>query len=304
MIKLNYIQEFVELAESLNFSKAAEKMFVTQPVLSRHMAKLEEDMGCKLLERSTRQVSLTAAGIAASESFRVMLMEYQALKEKTAFLSSGKTGQIKISSPYYLTEDFVEPIVTEYIKEYPLSEVTILSCQPAEGLQSLMNGECDIFISLFTEDINEILMRVPFAEEQLSVICLKDHPLAMYEVLTYEDLKAIPNLKLISFGPKIEPYTKVDRDILKVLAKHGIYINNFHYSQQVDTLGLEIQRTNGISILPYCLRNMNRSYLKTIPLSGDDTRIPMCIYYRADNKNHLIPKFVQLSQKHPSINYE
>ena len=62
MIKISYLREFVLLAETLNFSKTAEKSYITQPALSRHLALLEDEMGATLMERTTRKVSLTPAG--------------------------------------------------------------------------------------------------------------------------------------------------------------------------------------------------------------------------------------------------
>ena len=69
MIKLNYIQEYILLAETLNFSKTAEMSYITQPALSRHILVLEEEMGTKLLLRTTRNVQMTPAGEMVYEAF-------------------------------------------------------------------------------------------------------------------------------------------------------------------------------------------------------------------------------------------
>ena len=59
MIKWSFIKEYVILAETLSFTKAAELSYITQPALSRHIAILEEEFDCRLFERSTREVKLT-----------------------------------------------------------------------------------------------------------------------------------------------------------------------------------------------------------------------------------------------------
>ncbi len=87
MIKLNYIQEYILLAETLNFSKTAEMSYITQPALSRHILVLEEEMGTKLLLRTTRNVQLTPAGEMVYEAFLLYDEIVQPSKRKCADIS-------------------------------------------------------------------------------------------------------------------------------------------------------------------------------------------------------------------------
>ena len=95
ILKLNYIREFVTLAETLNFSKAAEKLFLAQPALSRHIAIIEEIMGGRLFQRTTRNVSLTPAGEAVYNAFIEILRQYDGAREQVSPLL-GQSGVLSM----------------------------------------------------------------------------------------------------------------------------------------------------------------------------------------------------------------
>lgn len=294
MIKLSYLNEFVTLAETLNFSKTAEMSFVTQPALSRHIAVLEEEMGTKLFARTTRSVALTPAGKAVYEEFRQMLQSFHAAREAADYLSTGKTGILKISSPYYWTEDFTEPVVRRFLAQYPMCEVRIGSCQPVDGLRDMREGESDLAIGVSLSDIESDIRRVPFASERLSVVCLREHPLTAVQSLS---LEAVRGNALVSLGLGTKDFEGYNAFLLRLLAARGIHPHGLIYTQQIDTLGLTLQKTGGVAIMPYGVRHMDRSYLSFIPLEDEDCVMPMCLYYRTDNGNPLIPRYVQTAKE-------
>lgn len=293
MIKLDYIREYVALAETLNFSKAAELSFITQPALSRHIAILEEETGAKLFHRTTRSVQLTPAGEVMRDAFQKMLRIYQDAKEEAAYLSAGKTGSLKISSPYYWTEEFTEPAAARFLRDNPDCGIYLLSCQPKEGLQDMIEGKSDVFISVWLTEIGNSIRRVPFSKERLGVVLAAGMPLADRRSLQLEELSGYP---VILLGRDVQDLGGYNSFILELLSKRGIHPAAIHYTQQIDTLGLTVNDTGGIAIMPYGVRHMDRSYLRTIPLEDEDCILDMCIYYRMDNENPLIPRYVQAAK--------
>lgn len=289
-MKLSYLEEYVKLAETLNFSKTAELTHITQPALSRHIAVIEAEIGTKLFQRDTRHVVLTEAGKVAYESFVAMLTQYYTSLEQIKLLSSGQSGCLKISSPYYYTSDFTEPIVERFSAEYPQSNIQILSCQPLDGFNTMYNGHSDLFLSLNTGlAANQNIRQIPFTSEKLVVLLTSSHPLA--------NQTAINPVELIDetfiFLDDNCGYRTFNEEIRSAFARFGVPLTKSVFIQQVDTLGLTIRKTGGISIMPYSVRHMDRDYIKAIPLSGDEFDIKMCLYYRCDNPNPLIHNFIQ-----------
>ena len=289
MIKFDYIQEFITLAETLSFSKTAELNFITQPALSRHIAMLEKEMGTNLLIRNTRNVKLTPAGTAVYDSFRKILSTFLDAKEQASFLSSGKKGVIKISSPYYWTEDHTEPLIQRFQKAHPYCDIHLISCQPDEGMQELYKGRSDICINiyspLFTPELPNNVRYIPFAREKFGVLLNADHPLAKRKSIKLKELK---NETFVL----IRGRDKHNNFILGLLEKRGIEPACLKYTQQIDTVGMTIKLNGGVSIMPYGTRHMDRSYIKVVSLEDKDCDLPMCIYYCTDNDNPVVTQFI------------
>ncbi len=291
-MKLNYIREFVTLAETLNFSKAAEKLFLAQPALSRHIAIIEEIMGSRLFERTTRNVSLTPAGEVVYNAFTEILRQYDDAREQVSLLSSGQSGVLSISSPYYWTSDYTEPVVEHFNEEFPLCAVKIYSCQPAEGFDNLLTKKTDLMMTLsipkFKSQISDDIRVFEFARETLLAMMSSDHPLAGQEAIKPEQL----NGEALVFMEE-EIYSTLNETAEELLAKHGAQPCARIYSQQVDTLAYTVRKTGGVAVIPYGVRHMDRDYISFVPIEGDDFVLPMSFYYRYDNENPLIPQFLR-----------
>lgn len=292
MLKIDYIQEYLVLAETLNFSKTAELTYITQPALSRHIAMIEEEMGAKLFDRTTRNVELTPAGEAVRDQFQVIVQSYQLAREQAELLSTGKSGVLVLNSPYYWTEDFVEPVVLEFEEEYPEVDMRIRSVQPVDGIDDMLEGEGDLAITMQKAEIAPNVRRVPFARERLAVALRDDHPFADRSSLKLEELRGE---EFVAMELDTSDFGNYNTFLLDLLASRGIYPGHLRYTQQVDTMGLTIRKGGGVCIVPYGVRHMDRSYLRVIPLEDEDCFFTLCLYYLVEDTNPLIPTFVQVA---------
>lgn len=284
MIHLNYIQEYVLLAENLSFSKTAELSFITQPALSKHIALIEKEMGTKLFRRTTREVMLTPAGEMVYNAFSAILKLYgKAKKEAQSFKESARE-KIVINSPYYWTGDYTEELVNLFMKSYPQCEVIIQSCQPCDGLEGLKKGDCDIFICCEMHGLDYPISGISFAKEEIRVFMSNEHPLSRKSKLSLSD-----------FNDEIFIYSKGFEEgknrNLEALALQGIFPSEVKCIEQIDTLGLLLQQKKGLCILPYCLRHLDRSYIVNRPLDPP-IFTDMNLFYRLDNFNPALKDFL------------
>ena len=185
MPKIEHLREFLILSEQLNYSKAAEKAFITQPVLSRHIELLEKELGIRLLERSTHYVKLTPAGELAVKAFRDICSKYQSFEHDIEVQKIGVNGVIRISSPYYWTEDYLEPLVIRFKHNYPNCSIKLQSCQPYEGLSNLLNNRSDLALLPVLENSNNGFSSICIIHEPLCVVCASDHAFAEAETIDY-----------------------------------------------------------------------------------------------------------------------
>lgn len=293
VLKIDQLQEYVNLAKTLNFSEAAKLSFITQPAFSRHIREIEEEMDARLFERDTRNVSLTPAGSAVLEEFEEILLRFQSAHERARLLSSGKSGNIVMLSPYYWTGDYAEPLIERFHAEEPLCDVSVISCQPAEGYLKLIGGEGDVLLHISLGGQKDDTQTLEVGHERLAAMLPRDHPLAGKDSLVLSELAGC-SFAFLSEG--IIASTRFNSTIMGMLASRGIEVASPHYSQQIDTLGMTIKETGCVGLMPYGVRHMDRPYLRVVPLSDDDCVFPMCLFWRKDNENPALDDFIEMAR--------
>ena len=281
MIRMDYIQEFVTLASRLSFSRASEDLFITQPSLSRHLSILENELGVKLVERNTRNVSLTQAGSELYKEFISLLDAYQTVQDHAKALSSGFRGQIRISSPYYWIGDHIEPSVFSFSQRYPDIRIQMNICGPGKGAELLEKNKTDITIGFEEEAFNNEFCTKKIAMEQLCVVMSSDHPCANKKTVSFKDF---PEDRFIIFELD-ESHNKQRSMVQKMITDHNILPSRFIFSQNISTLGLTIRQSGGVSILMNCFGNMGRDYLVSVPLSDPGNKLPLYLMRRKDCSN-------------------
>ncbi len=280
-LRIQHVQEYVELAKRGSFTAAAEHCHITQPALSRHIKEIEGEIGTRLFERDTRNVSLTPAGSAVLEEFSAILDHFQIAHERAALLSDGRTKALRIFSPYYWTEDFGEPLIEQLEAHHPECAVNVVSCQPIEGFLSMKNGEGDVLLSIDMGMVSDEISRMPIGNERVAIVLSANHRLANRDSLRLEDLA---DDQFVFLSDRINAGANFNTPTFDLLAEHGVRVEHPLYTQQIDTLGMTIKKTGYVSILPMGVRHMDRSYLRFIPLE-EDILYPMYLMWRKDNEN-------------------
>lgn len=294
MISIDYIREYLVLAETLNFSKAAEATYITQPSLSRHIAMIEDDIGARLFERTSRSVELTPAGEMVREQFEAILQRYEYAREHARALEAGEEGTLVVASPYQWIEDYVEPAAAAFRERFPGCEVDIRSIELPDSLQSMIEGHADLSLNMGNVDEGSGILREPVVQERFAVTMTADHPLAGRDSICLEEL-----------GPD-EHYVVLEQlarsgngdyqtFLLDLLEKRGIVPEHIQFVDQIQTIGTVISQTGGVCIAPYGFRHFDRSYLRTVLLDDEDCRFPIYLCYRAGNSNPILPSFIDVA---------
>ena len=148
-MKLEHFQEFVVLAQVKNYSRAAEKLFVSQSALSKHVAALEDELGVHLLNHDYRGVELTEMGRYALDAFQKITDVYGTLKMRAGEMAQGLCGELRIGVPYYATRKIVAPILKRFSEQYPAITVTVTSGQPDLVHDMLLDRYVDAAINLY-----------------------------------------------------------------------------------------------------------------------------------------------------------
>lgn len=214
-----YCRELIELADQLNFSKAAEKLYITQSTLSKHVALMEREVGFRIFDRSTSRVELTKSGRVFIESIRDVVDRYDtALKEGRDFERERETT-VHIIGPL-LNERIVDRVTTARTVvaamgidvKLSLADTGVRDCH-----ESLTDGRADIAIGFRYGIDEEGLECVHLSDIPFGIACHGTHELAHKNLLRFGDIA----------GQKIVSYPMAGRAryhafVRAVCSKHGI----------------------------------------------------------------------------------
>lgn len=126
MMDLRHLRTFVTVAELGTVSKAAERLRVAQPALSRQIAMLEQDLGLRLFDRVGRRLVLTAAGHELLGDCRLLLFQATEIGERAQLLRHGDTGALRVAASPQFIESVLAEFLRSYAREFPNVQVRIL----------------------------------------------------------------------------------------------------------------------------------------------------------------------------------
>jgi DNA-binding transcriptional LysR family regulator len=184
---LNDLQAFRAVAELHNFRKAAESINLSQPAFSRRIDKLEEALGVRLLDRTTRRVSLTAVGRDFARKVAELLDDLDATLLGIRGVAATRMGEVTIacvpSAVYY----FLTQVIRRYHEVYPKIRVKIFDASANEVLGAVSRSEADFGLNFIGSQEPDIDFQ-PLLDERFVAACRRDHPLAQARSVTWADL--------------------------------------------------------------------------------------------------------------------
>jgi DNA-binding transcriptional LysR family regulator len=297
-VRFSRIKEFIKLARTLNYTQAAGELFTTQPVLSRHIAALEAELGVRLFERSTHEVALTPAGLKALEGFEGILAQYDSLLQNLKSQGAGLSGALAIGILYYAIDGYLETVINPMRKIAPGIDLSVVSYQPPKLAEDLAQGKIDLGLTLKPAVPSGAEVReVEINEEKLVLLCPEGHPLAKRRKVEASHLDG-QRFVFMAKENWQEPY------ITDILSKNNIKIAETYYTEQIDTLADSIINNNAISILAGHARSMNRKGIKFVQIKNNSFKIAISVVFMADNKNPCLNIFIEWLENNKKTIYQ
>lgn len=169
-MELRHVRYFATVAELLNFTKAAAKLRIAQPALSRQIHDLEEELGVSLLERNSRFVRLTDAGKAFLIDARELLRRADAAVQTARAFATGERGEIQIGYAPSLTVEVLPEALRAFEKQCPQVRVSLHDLSIQEMLQSLRAGRLDAALTI--ESSAKAMRGLAFAKLRTYSVCV------------------------------------------------------------------------------------------------------------------------------------
>jgi DNA-binding transcriptional LysR family regulator len=188
---LRQLRCFIAVAEELHFGRAAERLGLAPPALSRQISTLEDELGVALLTRTTRQVALTRAGLIMLEEAKGILagMERASRAVREASLASGKV--LRVGAIDAASASFVPEALVTFRARHPGVEIKFVEAMTTPLIQMLEAGRLDIALTRPPRKPTDCAFEVLRVERPI-VVLNESHPLATREHLTMHDLIGQP----------------------------------------------------------------------------------------------------------------
>ena len=194
-MELRHLRYFVAVAEELNFTRAAEKLHLAQPSLTRQIHNLEEELGVKLFDRTRNQVSLTAEGRRfLADAQRLVALSLESVKAVQRF-SRGESAQLNLGYLFKFNFDLLPTTLATFYRACPEISVNLFDMSPAEQLRALEARKIDLgFVGLRPPAANKNMATLDWeciAHHNAVAVLPARHPLAKKSKIKLTDLKTV-----------------------------------------------------------------------------------------------------------------
>lgn len=190
-IELRHLRYFLAVAETLHFSRAAQRLGIAQPPLSQQIKRLETLLGHPLFERTTRGVKLTLAGQLLAERARTTLEKVQDDLSQVRRLGRGEEGTLTVGFSGSVMFTQLPAAINAYRRQYPKVELRLREMVTATQLAALLNGSIELAFLRDGDPTPGIEMRTVLSERYIAVLPVH-HRLARKKTLDLASLKTEP----------------------------------------------------------------------------------------------------------------
>jgi len=234
---ISALQAFIAVAESGSFSRAAERIFLTQPAISKRIAALEQDIGARLFDRVGRKIHLTPAGEALLLRTRAVLSELEDIKRDITNLSGTIAGELSVATSHHIGLHRLPGPLKRFHETYTQVRLNLHFMDSEKACNAVARGELELAVVTLPPSAEPPLRVEKIWDDPLDIVVSRNHPLAQVKRVQAAMLLDYPailpglgtytrEIILNSFGPlrdKIQVGMATNYlEVLKMLAAIGL----------------------------------------------------------------------------------
>lgn len=237
------LRMFLALSESLNFSKTAEQLFMTQPSLSKAIQELEATLGLALFERTTRSVRLTAGGGRMVAMARAILGEYENGLARMQSSAEREARQLAIAAWPSLANVVLPEVCARIERQFPASILSVYDSANSACIQRLINYQVDFALATAAPSHPDLQYQELLRDRFVLLACGKWRRQLPERVLL-DDLLALPLITLTDASTAM-------RYMSAAYLQRGIEYQPKMQVDQATTIAGLVQQEVGVAVLPY-----------------------------------------------------
>jgi DNA-binding transcriptional LysR family regulator len=292
MFDLRQLRYFVAVAEELSFTRAAQRLHLSQPPLSQQVRALEEDLGARLLERTKRRVALTEPGRLFLDEARKILAQAEAARQTVAGAAAGYSGRLRLAYPASLS---FHPALPQALLRFsavaPGVQLELGEMYTEAQYAALLAGQIDAgFVRALPKNSHAgHSLRIKVLDHEPLLLALPStHRLARRKTLRLGDVGA----EAFVAQPRAYSTTLYDT-LVQLAARAGFHPTIRQEAQQVTGLLALVSAGVGLALVPASLRAVQLAGVSLVRLVDDGAMLLLALACRADDSSPVLKRFLE-----------
>lgn len=237
------LSAFLAIAETGSFSRAAERLHLTQPAVSKRIATLEQQLDCRLFDRIGRHTGLTEAGLALRPRALEIINALEDTRRALSNLSSVVQGRLGMATSHHIGLHRLPPILRAYTRAYPEVALDIQFLDSEIAYERVLQGDIELAVITLAPTIEPPIIAEQIWNDPLDFVVAPDHPLVHVEALTLARLGAYP-----AVFPGANTFTR--RIVSQLFSREGVQPYISMSTNYMETIKMMVSIGLAWSVLP------------------------------------------------------
>lgn len=289
MLDLRKLRYFLTVAEELHFGRAALRLHLAQPPLTRQISALEAELGFRLFDRTSRTVTLTAQGRHFLPYARAVLDQAHLTEVIAGKLAAGEAGQLVLGYASSIAlSDLFSQTIQAFAQRFPEVQLTLVESASSSLYSQVLDGRIDIGLSRLQPEREQTDVQVlSLMEEPLVAALACDNPLASQGDVTLEQLSNYP---LILFPAD---YGSGLNESIRHLYRHNdLPLRPGPSGRQITSIIALVAAGQGVALVPECTRTLAKTGVVYRPLAEPEARVHLLMLARTQGRSLLVEAFM------------
>lgn len=287
-LELRHFKYFLAVADELHFRKAAEKLFISQPGLSRQIKQMEDILGVSLFLRDKKKVSLTAAGEYLKNEVEFILNHLEITKKQMKLIAQGNTGELRIGFLGSAMQQVIPELLLNLKESRPGINTSLEELSNNSQLSAILKDKLDLgFVRLSRTPPG--LEIQPIYEDTFSLVVPENHKIGAKE---FRGLQQFAKDSFILFSQEYSPLYY--DTVMSICEDAGFSPLVSHKSVHAQTIFKLVENNLGIAIVPTALQYGFRLKVKFIELKKIPQRATLSVIWKTDNRNPALENCLNL----------
>lgn len=294
-MELRHLKYFVTVAQELNFTKAAEKLYISQPPLSRQIKELEDEIGTQLFERNNKRVKLTAAGSYFLKEANSILNSVERSVRQAKKIGDNVNGEFRIAYVSSTFSSALSELVKQLTAKYPFLRISLYEIPTVKQIDAIELGKIDLGILRSPINTPQVASKVWY-KDGFCLLYNKDQ----YSIKSEKELASLSNETFVFFNKDYAP--DYYNQLLAICAHHGFVPNIVHQSNNINSIAQMVKNGMGLSIVPSSLSsNYTFEELGYLELQNTKQTTDVVFAYNQDQCSEITAEAIDFLSNHKKM---